>query len=72
MAHINEGKIELLTGKNIRTKQYPEIVSALPKIFKKNVILDGEMITLQRGKPSFNQLIRRDFATDLKTIKKAN
>ncbi|MGI6424746.1 MAG: DNA ligase [Tepidanaerobacteraceae bacterium] len=71
LAHINEGKIELFNRKkNIRTKQYPEIVSALPQIFKKNVILDGEMITLQRGKPSFSQLIRRDFATDIKTIKK--
>ena len=70
IAHVKNGIVELFNRKKlIRTKQYPEIVSLLPKLFKSDIILDGEMIVINDGKPSFSQLIRRDFAVDERTIK---
>jgi len=71
LAHISQGQIQLFNRKkHKRTKQYPEIVIFLANIFKsRDVILDGEIIALTNGKPNFQQLMRRDWATDPSTIK---
>jgi bifunctional non-homologous end joining protein LigD len=70
LAHVKQGKSQLFNRKkNVRTKQYPEISNALSDIFPKNdVILDGEIIALRDGKPNFQQLMRRDRASDKTTI----
>lgn len=70
LAHLKDGRAQLYNRKkNNRTVQYPEVVLKLPDIFKYDVILDGEVVTLRKGKPSFSELIRRDFATATGTIK---
>ncbi|MDD4569619.1 MAG: DNA ligase [Tepidanaerobacteraceae bacterium] len=70
LAHIKDGRVELFNRKkNIRTRQYPEVAFTLAELISHNIILDGEMVALKGGKPSFTQLIRRDFATDTDTIR---
>lgn len=70
LSHI-DGKVELFNRKKKkRNLQYPDIVESLSGIFRKrSIILDGEIISLLNGKPSFQQLLRRDWATDEATIK---
>ncbi|MGE5397151.1 MAG: RNA ligase family protein [Chitinophagales bacterium] len=46
---------------HIRTAQYPEL-AALPDLVRKPVVLDGEVISLVEGKPSFHQVMRREAA----------
>ncbi|MCS7463247.1 DNA ligase [Paenibacillus doosanensis] len=45
---------------NDRTMQYPELAD--PRVYCKadSVILDGEIIALEEGKPSFHQVMKRD------------
>jgi len=71
LAHISKGQVQLYNRKmHQRTKQYPEIAIFLSDFFKnRSVILDGEIITLVNGKPNFQQLMRRDWATDSATIR---
>lgn len=70
LAHKKNGRVELYNRKkSIRTRQYPEVALALAGLISHDIILDGEMVALKDGKPSFPQLIRRDFATDAHTIK---
>jgi bifunctional non-homologous end joining protein LigD len=44
-----------------KTLQYPELQELLK--WNKKIILDGEIIVLNEGLPSFTQVIRRDFAS---------
>ncbi|CAI9394770.1 ATP-dependent DNA ligase [Niallia sp. Sow4_A1] len=46
--------------KNERTKQYPELLRPNTFIQAENCILDGEIIALQNGKPSFYEVMKRD------------
>lgn len=70
LAHVS-GEVKLFNKKKKpRTPQYPEITEYLFDAFKgRSLILDGEIIALADGKPSFQQLMRRDWATDTATIK---
>lgn len=70
LAHVS-GEVKLFNRKKkSRTLQYPEIASSLFDIFKgRSLVLDGEIITLVNGKPSFQQLMRRDWASDPATVK---
>ncbi|MCF6095502.1 DNA ligase [Thermovorax subterraneus] len=70
LAHI-DGKVELFNRKmKGRTKQYPEVVDALLRLFSgKSTVLDGEMIALLGGRPDFHNLMRRDMATDEAAVK---
>jgi len=70
IAH-SHGNVELFNRKKSkRTKTYPEIVDALAEALKNtHAILDGEIIAIKDGKPNFHQLMRRDKASDLRTIK---
>ncbi|NJJ41914.1 RNA ligase family protein [Paenibacillus apii] len=45
---------------NYRTKQYPEIAAAESYCKAGSAILDGEVIALSEGKPSFHEVMRRD------------
>ncbi|MGG6314531.1 DNA ligase [Paenibacillus macerans] len=45
---------------NDRTKQYPEFHDVRSYCRTDSVILDGEMIALAGGKPSFHEIMRRD------------
>ncbi|MCG0275340.1 MAG: DNA ligase [Thermosediminibacteraceae bacterium] len=69
IAHI-DGTVELFNRKmKKRTTQYPEIAARLSELFKgKSAVLDGEMIALIGGKPDFQKLMQRDWATDIRTI----
>lgn len=70
LAHIKDGQVQLYNRKkNVKTSQYPEIVHKLKSLINEDIILDGEMVALKDGKPNFLQIIRRDFAKDLATIK---
>ncbi|WP_166246329.1 RNA ligase family protein [Paenibacillus turpanensis] len=46
--------------RNDRTMQYPELVSVRDYCSAESVILDGEIIALDKGKPAFHQVMRRD------------
>ncbi|ADL07035.1 RNA ligase family protein [Thermosediminibacter oceani] len=69
VAHLSGG-VELFNRKmKRRTAQYPEVAGTLSDVLgDSDAVLDGEMITLIGGKPSFQQLMRRDWATDPGTI----
>ena len=43
-----------------RTEQYPELQSLAGLIGVKSAVLDGEVIALAAGKPSFQKVLRRD------------
>lgn len=70
LAHVG-GEVKLFNRKrNPRTLQYPEITECLAGVFKgRSVVLDGEIITLSGGKPSFQRLMRRDRASDPVNVK---
>jgi bifunctional non-homologous end joining protein LigD len=53
---------------NDRTLQYPELTN--PKVYcsANSVILDGEIIALSHGKPSFYEIMRRDSARKSSTV----
>lgn len=45
---------------NNRTMQYPELAEIHEYCSAQSVILDGEIIALKEGKPSFHQVMKRD------------
>lgn len=45
---------------NDRTLQYPDMLDIQTYCKAKSVVLDGEMIALENGKPTFQQIMRRD------------
>lgn len=53
---------------NDRTMQYPEIANISSYCNAKSVILDGEIIALKDGKPSFHEIMRRDGVRTTKNI----
>lgn len=62
LALIEEGRVILKNRRGrIRTEQYPELQGAAELVKARNAILDGEVIALTGGKPSFARVIRRDF-----------
>lgn len=53
---------------NERTRQFPELQS-LPKLIKADsMVLDGEIVILREGKPSFPAIMQRDRASNPATI----
>lgn len=46
--------------KNERTAQYPELTDIKRYCRAASVILDGEVIALEKGKPSFHKVMKRD------------
>ncbi|HWJ76820.1 MAG TPA: DNA ligase [Niallia sp.] len=58
----NDGNNTVLFNRklNERTKQYPELVKIDTYFSEMNCILDGEVIALKNGKPSFYEVMKRD------------
>lgn len=53
---------------NDRTVQYPELTDITAYCEANSVILDGEIIALKDGKPSFHEVMRRDSLKNSSTI----
>lgn len=53
---------------NYRTAQYPELTDVSAYCKADSVILDGEIIALKDGKPSFHEVMRRDSLKNGSTI----
>lgn len=62
MLTYNDGRgVKLINRKgNDRSMQYPEFLDTGEFCRAHSVILDGEMIALSGGKPSFHEIMRRD------------
>ncbi|GGA15307.1 DNA ligase [Paenibacillus marchantiophytorum] len=56
---------------NERTLQYPELTHPQDFCSANSVILDGEIIALDQGKPSFYEIMRRDSARKTSTVTNA-
>ncbi len=52
-----------------RTEQYPELQRTAELVKAGNAVLDGEVIALAGGKPSFARVVRRDFCRREGTIR---
>lgn len=61
LVYYTDGEARLINrqGRD-RTLQYPEFTKVPGYCKAKSVILDGEMIALADGKPSFHEIMRRD------------
>jgi len=57
--------------KNERTFHYPELVQIKDYCQASSIILDGEVIALRAGKPSFQTVMKRDGVRRLESIEKA-
>lgn len=60
IAVLNNGKVRLF-NKHLqeRTSQYPELHDLTHRIKAQTVVLDGEIVVLRNGKPSFPDVMRR-------------
>ena len=70
LALIEEGRVILKNRKGrMRTEQYPELQEAAALIRAKNAVLDGEVIALAGGKPSFARVLRRELCRRAEAIR---
>jgi bifunctional non-homologous end joining protein LigD len=61
LTYACNGQVRLYNRKqHERTKQYPELCHLSSYCRASSVILDGEVISLVEGKPSFSQVMKRD------------
>lgn len=61
LLYYNGTTVRLINRRlNDRTAQYPELQAITSFCSADSVILDGELIALEDGKPSFHQIMRRD------------
>lgn len=70
LAFIEEGRVRLQNRKGgCRTKQYPEL-QVLPQLVRgRELLLDGEVVVMEEGRPSFPRVIQRDFCRRESTIR---
>lgn len=54
-----------------RTMQFPELTQLKSYCSASSVVLDGEVIALQNGKPSFHQVMKRDGVRNPKNVERA-
>ncbi|MGH2703393.1 MAG: hypothetical protein ACRDJ2_16685 [Actinomycetota bacterium] len=60
ISYVKRGRARLLTRNNkIQNNSYPEIAEALESRSRGDAILDGEVVALKDGAPSFSKLQRR-------------
>lgn len=70
LAVIENGAIQLINKHmNHRTKQYPELQELGRALKLTNAVLDGEVVVLKGGKPSFPSVMRRDQSSKTEQIK---
>jgi bifunctional non-homologous end joining protein LigD len=69
LTYFDGNEVRLINRRlNDRTMQYPEIANISSYCKAKSVILDGEIIALKDGKPSFHEIMRRDGVRTSKNI----
>ena len=69
LTYYDGAKTQLFNRKkNERTQQYPELLQPSSFIQAKNCILDGEVIAMQNGKPSFYEVMKRDRVRNLDKV----
>jgi bifunctional non-homologous end joining protein LigD len=69
LTYFDGNEVRLINRRlNDRTMQYPEIADISSYCKAKSVILDGEIIALKDGKPSFHEIMRRDGVRNSKNI----
>lgn len=61
LTYYDGSRVQLFNRQlNERTGQYPELTHIENYCSANSVILDGEVIALEKGKPSFHQVMKRD------------
>ncbi|UNC93390.1 non-homologous end-joining DNA ligase [Candidatus Contubernalis alkaliaceticus] len=69
LAFISEGKVRLQNRRlKDRTLQYPEAIQLPSQVKFAKGVLDGEMVVLRQGKPSFPSILKRDLLTRLERL----
>lgn len=69
LSYINKNRVELRNKKNnLRTIQYPELANLTQILTGEQAVLDGEIVVLKNGKPSFSSVMRRDRSSSPSTI----
>jgi len=64
ICYVQDGKVKLINRRNADiTERYPEVVNSL-KVKGKEVVLDGEIVCFENGKPSFYKLAEREHIID--------
>ncbi|WLR51845.1 non-homologous end-joining DNA ligase [Bacillus tianshenii] len=70
LTYFDGGQVKLINRNgNNRTAQYPEFIDITRYCMARSVILDGEIIALVDGKPSFQQVMKRDRLSSSFSIK---
>lgn len=69
LTFVHDGQVRLINKHaHDRTGQYGELQELPGLLDAQTAILDGEVVVLKEGKPSFPAVMRRDGSRDLKTI----
>ncbi|MFZ5752684.1 MAG: ATP-dependent DNA ligase [Bacillota bacterium] len=72
LTYFDGQEVRLFNRKrNERTMQFPEFVEIKRYLKASSVILDGEIIALHNGKPSFHEVMRRDGIRKPENVEKA-
>src|SRR5690606_30481923 len=62
LALVERGRVILKNRRGRpRTAQYPELQELAGLVRAQSAVLDGEVVALAEGKPSFARVIQRDF-----------
>ncbi len=69
LAFLQEDKVKLVNKRgHERTLQYPEMQHLPQMVRARQAVLDGEIVVLKGGRPSFPTVMRRDQASQARTI----
>lgn len=70
LAFLENGRIRLQNRSGApRTAQYPELQQLAGLVKAGEAVLDGEIVVLENGRPSFPRVIQRDFCRAVRSIK---
>lgn len=63
LAYLADGRVTLINKRrHIRTEQYPELQQLAGLVQESRAVLDGEVVVLKQGKPSFASVLSRDLS----------
>ena len=69
LAFLEKGRVRLQNRKGRdRTAQFPELQHLAELIRSEEALLDGEVVVMEGGKPSFPRVIQRDFCKNERSI----
>jgi bifunctional non-homologous end joining protein LigD len=72
LTYYDGSSVQLINRRlNIKTSQYPELTEIEDYCDAQSVILDGEIISLKNGMPSFQRVMQRDGVKKAQSIKTA-